>query len=157
MKNWYLIQSKFNQEKIAEKNLVNQGYTVYSPQINLNNKSVALFPRYLFIQLDNKAQNWSSIRSTKGVSNFVRFGLQFAKVPNFIISLIKAQENCSIKKMIDLSRFHKGDKLHIDQGIFKDYQGIFERYEDDRVIALLTILNQPQELNFKQDEVTAIL
>ncbi len=156
MKNWYLIQSKFNQEKIAEKNLVNQGYTIYNPHINLNNNSVALFPRYLFIQLDNKAQNWSPIRSTKGVSNFVRFGLQFAKVPDFIISLIKAQENRSIKKMIDLSRFHKGDKLHIDQGIFKGCQGIFERYEDDRVIALLTILNQPQKLSFKLDKITVI-
>jgi len=66
------------------------------------------------------------------------------------------QENCSIKKMIDLSRFHKGDKLHIDQIVLKGYQGIFERYEDDRVIALLTILNQPQKLNSKQDEVTAV-
>lgn len=156
MKNWYLIQSKFNQEKIAEKNLVNQGYTVYSPHINLNNNSIALFPRYLFIQLDNKVQNWSPIRSTKGVVNFVRFGLQFAKVPNFIISLIKAKENHSIKNMIDLSRFHKGDELRIDQGIFEGCRGIFERYEDDRVIALLTILNRPQELNFKPDTVTAI-
>ena len=156
MKNWYLIQSKFNQEKIAEKNLVDQGYTVYSPHINVNNNSIALFPKYLFIQLDNKAQNWSPIRSTKGVANFVRFGLQFAKVPNFIISLIKAQESHPIKKIIDLSRFHKGDELNIDKGVFEGCRGIFERYEDDRVIALLRILNQSQELNFKQDTVTAI-
>jgi transcriptional antiterminator RfaH len=44
-----------------------------------NKKIVVLFPGYLFIQLDEKLENWSPIRSTKGVQNFVKFGLNFAQ------------------------------------------------------------------------------
>ena len=85
MKKWYLIKTKPRQEKKAKQNLANQGYEVFCPIAKLNNKLVVLFPGYLFIQLNDKTQNWSPINSTKGVSYFVKFGLNFAKVPNSVI------------------------------------------------------------------------
>ena len=74
MKNWYLIQTKPKQEKMASQNLINQNFEIYYPKTQIKNKVVALFPRYIFIQLDDQNQNLSPIRSTKGVANFVRFG-----------------------------------------------------------------------------------
>ena len=75
MKKWYLIKTKPRQEQIAILNLERQHYYVYCPSALINQKNVVLFPGYLFIQLDSEMQNWSPIKSTKGVLNFVRFPL----------------------------------------------------------------------------------
>ena len=80
MNKWYLIKTKPRQEKKAKQNLENQGYEVFCSLAKLNNKLVVLFPGYLFIQLNNKTQNWSPINSTKGVSHFVKFGSNFDHV-----------------------------------------------------------------------------
>ncbi len=154
MKNWYLIQTKPKQEKMASQNLINQNFEIYYPKTQIKNKVVALFPRYIFIQLDDQNQNWSPIRSTKGVANFVRFGIKFAKVPNYIIDTIKQQESKTIDKLIDLSKFHKGDAIQIQDGALKGQQAIFSHYDRQmRAIVLLKILHQEQILTIKESEI----
>ena len=154
MKNWYLIQTKPKQEEVASSHLSNQGFEIYCPKTQIKNKIVALFPRYIFIQLDDKNQNWSPIRSTKGVANFVRFGVKFAKVPNDIIEVIKQQEGDTADKLIDLSRFHKGDSVHIQEGTLKGQQAIFIHYDGQmRAIVLLKILHQEQKLTLKESDI----
>ena len=103
MKQWYLIKTKSRQENIAIKNLKNQNFNVYCPFTTISNKIVVLFPGYVFIQLDKNTQNWAPIRSTKGVLNFVRFGLNFAKISNNIIDFIKANEFATSKKLQNLN------------------------------------------------------
>lgn len=157
MKKWYLIQTKPQQESIATKNLSNQGFEVFFPKAIIKNKTVSLFPRYLFIRLDDKNQNWTPIRSTKGVSNFVRFGLSFAKVPDQIISMIRIQQQQTIEKMIDICSHQKGDYLEIQTGAFKGQQAIFQNYSaQDRVVVLLKLIGQQQEIELMEKEVVAI-
>ena len=157
MKNYYLIKTKPQQEAIATQNLANQGFNVFLPQAIIKNKTTPLFPGYLFIQLDDKIQNWTPIRSTKGVSNFVRFGLSFAKVPNQIINLIKTQQQQTIEKMIDICSHHKGDYLEIQTGVFKGQQAIFQNYNiNDRVVVLLNLIGQQQEITLDEREIVAV-
>ena len=157
MENWYLIQTKSQQEAIATRNLSNQGYTVFHPEVVIKGKNISLFPRYLFIQLDDKTQNWTPIRSTKGVSNFVRFGLNFAKVPHQIIDLIKTQQQQTIDKIIDLSSHHQGDTVEIQIGTFKGQQATFQSYNTtDRVIVLLNLIGQQQKITLDEREVVAV-
>ena len=157
MKNWYLIKTKPQQEAIATQNLTNQNFNVFFPKAVINNKTTPLFPSYLFIQLDDKIQNWTPIRSTKGVSNFVRFGLSFAKVPNQIINLIKTQQQQTIEKMINICSHHKGDYLEIQTGAFKGQQAIFQNYNSsDRVTVLLKLIGQQQAITLDQREVIAV-
>ena len=157
MKKWYLIQTKPQQESIATENLSNQGFEVFFPKAIIKNKTVSLFPRYLFIRLDDKNQNWTPIRSTKGVSNFVRFGLSFAKVPDQIISMIRIQQQQTIEKMIDICSHQKGDYLEIQTGAFKGQQAIFQNYSaQDRVVVLLKLIRQQQEIELMEKEVVAI-
>ncbi len=92
MNKWYLIKTKPRQEKKAKQNLENQGYSAFCPMVKINNQLVVLFPGYLFVQLNEKTQNWLPINSTKGVSHFVKFGLNFAKVPNRVIEFIKTNQ-----------------------------------------------------------------
>jgi transcriptional antiterminator RfaH len=157
MKNWYLIKTKPQQEAIATQNLTNQDFNVFFPKAVINNKTTPLFPSYLFIELDDKTQNWTPIRSTKGVSNFVRFGLNFAKVPNQIINLIKTQQQQTIEKMINICSHHKGDYLEIQTGVFKGQQAIFQNYNSsDRVTVLLKLIGQQQAITLDQREVIAV-
>ena len=157
MKNWYLIKTKPRQEKIAKQNLENQGYVVFCPITKINNKLVILFPGYLFIKLNDKTQNWSPINSTKGVSHFVKFGLNFAKVPTSVIKFIKTNQYITTEKLINLNKFKPGDKVQISDGAFKNYMAIFKCYKsDERVILLMNLLGYEQSLSIKKESVIAL-
>jgi transcriptional antiterminator RfaH len=157
MKKWYLIQTKPQQEAVATKNLSNQGFDIFHPKAMIKNKSVSLFPRYLFIHLDDKNQNWTPIRSTPGVANFVRFGLNFAIVPNQIIKLIKIQQQQTIEKLINICSHQKGDSIEIKSGVFKGQQAIFQNYNSsDRIMVLLKLIGQQQAITLDQREVVAV-
>ena len=157
MKNWYLIQSKPRQGQIAEQNLLNQDFTVFHPKAIINNKTVSLFPRYLFIQLDDKSQNWTPIRSTRGVSNFVRFGLQFAKVPDEVIDCIKDRHNQTVAKVVEFDRFKSGDKVQITEGAFTGCEAIFNCYDsDERLNVLMHLIGKQHKLVLQKESVVAV-
>jgi len=157
MKNWYLIKTKPRQEKTAILNLENQKYTTYCPIVIINNKQVVLFPGYIFIHLDKSKEDWSPIRSTKGIVNFVRFGLNFAQIPDNVIEFIKANQLSNKEKLINLNKFKPGDKVQISDGVFKNCIAIFESFKsDERVILLMNILGQQQAINIKQDSLISL-
>ena len=157
MKHWYLLKTKPRQEDIAILNLENQNFRVYCPYGFINSKNVALFPGYIFIQLDADVQNWSPIRSTKGVLHLVRFGLNFAKITKSVIEFIKINELTTAKKIKNLNKFKKGDKVQIIDGVFKNCIAIFESFKaQDRVLLLMNLLGQQQTINISLKELTAI-
>jgi transcriptional antiterminator RfaH len=157
MKKWYLIQTKPQQEDIAVQNLSDQDFNIFYPTATIKHKVVPLFPRYLFIELDDKKQNWTPIRSTRGVANFVRFGLSFAVVPNKIIDMIKIQQQQTIEKLVNIHSHQQGDNIEIKTGVFKGQQAIFKNYNSqDRVIVLLKLIGQQQEIELPEKEVTSI-
>jgi transcriptional antiterminator RfaH len=151
MKKWYLIKTKPRQEKIAIANLENQNYHVYCPNALINNRDQFLFPGYLFIQLDNRSQDWSPIRSTRGILNFVRFGLSYAKIPDSIIEFIRINEKNTANKIKDINDYKKGDKVQITDGIFKNCVAIFQSIKsDERVLILLNLLGQDQNIKINK-------
>ena len=157
MNKWYLIKTKPRQEKKAKQNLENQGYRAFCPMVKINNRLVVLFPGYLFVQLNEKTQNWSPINSTKGVSHFVKFGLNFAKVPNSVIEFIKTNQHITADKLNNLNKFKPGDKVQISDGAFQDYMAIFKCYKsDERVILLMNLLGHEQSLSIKKESVIAL-
>ena len=157
MKNWYLIKTKPRQEKIAKQNLENQDYRTFCPMAKINNRLVFLFPGYLFVQLNEKTQNWSPINSTKGVSHFVKFCWNFAKVPTSVIEFIKTNQYITTEKLKNLKKFQSGDKVQISDGAFMNWEAIFKCYKsDERVILLMNLLGREQSLNIKEESVTAL-
>ena len=157
MRNWYLIKTKPRQENVAIKNLENQEYSTYCPTVTINNKYVVLFPGYIFIHLDKKNENWSPIRSTKGVVNFVRFGLNFAQVPDNVIKFLKANELINKEKFNNLNRLKSGDKIQITDGVFKNCVAIFKSSKpQERVLVLMNILGQQQSITIKQESVIGL-
>ena len=157
MKHWYLVKTKSKQEDIAILNLENQNFHVYCPYALIKNKNEVLFPGYIFIQLDKDTQNWSPIRSTKGVLHFIRFGLSYAKIPDNIIEFIKTNELNTAEKLKNINKFKPGDKVQIADGVFKNCIAIFKSYKsDERVILLMNLLGQQQKLTIKQESLNAL-
>ena len=157
MKKWYLIKTKSKQENTAIINLENQEYTTYCPIVKINKKNVVLFPGYIFIYLDNHNDNWSPIRSTKGVINFVRFGLNYAFISNNLIDFIKANENITIKKIKHLKNFHPGDNVEITEGVFKNYVAKFKSFQsDERVTLLLNLMGQQQKIYIERKSLVGL-
>jgi len=154
MRNWYLIKTKPRHENVAIKNLENQEYSTYCPTVKIKKNNVVLFPGYIFIHLDKKRENWSPIRSTKGVLNFVRFGLNFAQVPDTVIEFLKANELINKEKFINLNKFKPGEKVQITDGVFKNCVAIFKSFKsEERLILLMNLLGQQQTINIKQESV----
>ena len=157
MKNWYLIKTKPRQEKKAKQNLENQAYKAFCPMAKINDRLVVLFPGYLFVQLNDKTQNCLPINSTKGVSHFVKFGLNFAKVPNSIIEFIKTNQHITAGKLNNLNKFKPGDKVLISDGVFNNYMAILKCYKsDERIILLMNLLGREQTLSIKKESVIAL-
>jgi transcriptional antiterminator RfaH len=163
MRKWYLIMTKHHKDAYAEEQLSKQQYTVYRPlikkqkKIKNKNKKIteSLFPRYLFIQLDIGLDDWSKVRSTKGVLNIIRFGNSFTEVPSEIIHLLKENELINRTASKELRRFKYGDKITIKDGPFSGLEALFDRYKQggDRIIVLFNMLNKMTSLNLSVDRV----
>ena len=148
---WFLVYTKAKQEQRAKKNLENQGFQIFLPLIAFakinQSKSITLevmFPRYLFIEINLERDNWSCIKSTRGVSHVVVFGQRFAEIPHQVIVHLKsgADENDIFKQKITRQKFQKGDKLVIEKGIFKDKKATFlSKKSKERVRILLKFVN----------------
>lgn len=152
---WYLLTSKPFKDELAELKLGKQGYEVYRPLAQrlrkqrgkMIKKTESLFPRYLFIALNEFTDNWAPIRSTKGVNQFVRFGTQPALVPSELIINLKSQELALGERAIDLDRFHQGDLVTLTEGPFRGLNGVFMNYDgEERAIILLEILHKQTKL-----------
>jgi len=135
-KAWYVLMSKPRQDAYAEEQLNNQGYNTYRPlavrEKRFRGKRVkvteSLFSRYMFVELDDKRDNWEPIRSTYGVSSIVRFGSMPLSVPDALISNLRMRENQFQERAIDLDRFHQGEVVTIKAGPFQGLDAIFGRY-----------------------------
>lgn len=162
-KKWFVLTSKTRDEQRAFDNLQSQGYTVFLPKISRvrkkqGKKTVSLeplFPSYLFIQLDNKADNFNAIRSTRGVGHFVRFGLNHATIPNSIIDQIKkdvGETQEEAKTLEELLNFKAGDKVNITEGPLKGLEAVYKTKDGlERSILMVKMLGQENEVAVDND------
>ncbi len=146
MNHWHLIYTKPNQEKVAFDNLIRQNYQCYLPLIHtekiLRGKKILtkepMFPRYLFVWLSHDGQqNWSPIRSSKGVSHLVNFGGLAASLDDETMDNLQQK----IDKALVVKVFSIGDKVEILKGPFKGMEAIFNTYKgEERAMLFLNFM-----------------
>lgn len=147
---WFLVRAKPSSETTAQLNLERQGYRVYYPRLlrptlyrgRWIERIVALFPRYLFIQLDAGRQSLAPVRSTAGVANIVSFGLERAIVQDAVVDgLIQRADPETGLHHLKHTAFESGAKVRILSGALSGLEGIFEREAGkDRVVVLFSLL-----------------
>lgn len=147
MRAWYLIYSKPQRERLALENLERQGYLSYLPLIRNRRRRKGryvsiiepMFPRYLFVHLSDKTDNWGPIRSTLGVANMVRFGMQAARVPDSLIEMMEERDEEGVQTLAP-PELEPGDQVLIVEGVMAGYEAIFQaRTSKERVVLLLQL------------------
>jgi transcriptional antiterminator RfaH len=151
MLRWYLIHTKPLGEATARLNLERQGYETYVPRLaettvrggKVRDRVVALFPRYLFLHLNEGEQALAPVRSSTGVASVVRFGMRYAIVPDRIVNELRVREDNSGLHRLSKRPLMPGTEVSIRLGPFAGLEGVFEREAGtDRVLVLLQLLGQ---------------
>ena len=148
--NWFAVYTKPRQEQLALENLERQAFRCFLPMaINPYQRRSKhspriepLFPRYLFLNAIPDQQSLGTVRSTIGVSNLVRFGMQLIQVPDLIINTI--EKRCDPETglvQLEPVPVELGDKVKVFDGPFAGIEGIFrQRKGQDRALLLISML-----------------
>ena len=166
MQHWYAVLSKPRQEAAAEANLVRQGYEVWLPKIESSRRRSGrwvdlvepLFPRYLFIRLRRGEDDFSPIRSTRGVSNLVRVGLQPAVVPQMVVDRLRAAVDPRTGLLTPRGvPLKAGDRVEVMDGPCQGLEGVFHAASGaERVIVLLDILGRANRVTLSRRQILAV-
>jgi transcriptional antiterminator RfaH len=153
MRHWYLIHTKVCGETSAQINLARQGYEVYLPRLvqsvrlgeHWHERTTVLFPRYMFMRLDEGKQSLRPVHSTVGVSNVVRFGACYTIVPDEVVDDLRGRGDpqTGLHRLSRCPALAPGAAVCITAGAFDGLQGVFERDAGaERVLVLLELLGQ---------------
>lgn len=165
MEAWYLVYSKPQQERVAVDNLARQGYHTYLPLLRVRRRRAGryvsviepMFPRYLFIHLDDTTDNWGPIRSTVGVANLVRFANRAARVPDDLVAALREREDERGIQSVDPPALKPGDRVRIEEGVFSGYEAIFQASSTkSRVLLLLELAGKSARIQIDADHVQAV-
>lgn len=150
MKQWYAVHCKPKQDERAEEQLTIQAFEVFRPRIRCRRRAGArhrvviesMFPRYLFVHLDDDGEDWSPIRSTRGVTGLVRMGGCIPSVPDPVIASL--QRRMDANQCIDLRAaedFTPNDRVMITEGPLAGFEALFQaRNSQERVVVLLNLM-----------------
>ncbi|EKT53059.1 transcription/translation regulatory transformer protein RfaH [Providencia sneebia] len=148
MEKWYLLYCKRGQIDRAIEHLSRQNVTCITPMAEIEKMvrgkrtivQEPLFPNYLFVKFDHNKIHTTTIQSTRGVSHFVRFGLNPAIIPDEIIEVLQLTP---VAKLVAPETPMSGDHVVITEGIFAGIKAIYcEPDGETRSILLLNILNK---------------
>ncbi|MFD2180193.1 transcription/translation regulatory transformer protein RfaH [Veronia pacifica] len=165
MHNWYLLYCKRNEMQRAEVHLKRQGVDCYYPQVTVeklkrgkpSSTLEPLFPNYLFISFDPEQISYTTIRSTRGVMQFVRNGSVPSVVDIEIVKSLMINEDSDESRAYFMQRFVEGDRVTLSNGPYSGIKAIFkEKDGDNRSILLLSMLNKKVTLSVENKEIIAI-
>lgn len=159
-KRWYLVQCKPKQDFRALEHLQHQGYECLLPTHQIErlrngrwtHQEEPLFPGYLFIELDTFQDNWMPIRSTRGVSQIVRFGANPLPVPISIITRLRDRS-----ELIE-HELQPGDRVIIEQAGSQGLEAVFLTKDGtERVILLMNILQREVKVSVSLDGISRVV
>jgi len=161
-KDWYLLYCKGKEEVRALNNLKNQGIESFFPTMKMEKKirnklvckDVVIFPNYLFVEIDQSTANFNSIRSTRGVIDFVKYGANYTKVPTTLVDELKAKQLCRDKSENEVTVFTEGEKVLIQDGAFKGIEAIYQCKDGlERSVLLINLINNTTTMSVANSEI----
>ena len=151
MGDWYLLQFKPNSHRIAERNLIRQGFETFLPIQEITQRRgqhfIArlrpLFPGYMFVSVVRHANSpWRKINSTLGVSKLIRFGDDIRPLPKALIDGLKARCDAG-GRLLPPEVIEEGQAVEMISGPFASFVATVESIDaDKRVWVLLDLMGR---------------
>jgi len=164
---WRAVFCKPGQERRAEAQLENQDFEVFLPRVRTRTFSQGrsrlrvqpMFPRYLFVNLCAGAEDWSTIRSTRGAIGLVRFGDRVPAVPGDFIDYLKARHGefgaIDLSKAMELKA---DDTVEITDGAMAGMRAVFQtRSGKERVVVLLKLLEHERKVELPENTIRKVV
>ena len=147
---WYLLSTKSRSEKIAYDNLNNQGHETFLPTLALKNKPSPLFPGYIFVK-PRLGASYVSIKSTRGVKQFIKFGDIFPGISESLIEFLRTRIEYFETLAMHQKKYQKGQIVYVKDGPFKNFEAVFDAYDKTQnVFILLKFLERTQRIKLKE-------
>lgn len=153
MINWYAVYTKPRYEDHLVDRMRDVGIECLNPKLKhfryrrgkYTDVIEPMFPCYIFCRFD-PVTLYHLVRYTRGVRFIVGKGKPL-QVPDGIITCIRERLKGGIIE-VKPERFSKGQKVVIEEGPFKYFTGIFDRYvnKSERVMVLLSAIQGKLEL-----------
>lgn len=164
-KSWHLLYCKARNEKRAELHLNNQGvssfFPVFSREKIVRGKRTmvteAVFPNYLFIKMNDQV-SYTSVRSTRGISDFVRVGQVPVQVSaDLVYQLMARSDTDEFNQQVaeHLSALpQEGDKVSIKEGPYRGLDAIYKSPDGlERSVLLIKLIQQDVEVCIGNNEI----
>ena len=147
---WYLLSTKSRSERIVYDNLLNQGHDTFLPTLAHTNESAPVFPGYIFVK-PRPGSSYVSIKSTRGVKQFIKFGDQFPNVAESLIEYLRTRIEHFETLAMHQKKYQKGQIVYVENGPFKNFEAIFDTYDKDKnVFILLKFLESTQRIKLRE-------
>ncbi|MBI1907609.1 MAG: transcriptional activator RfaH [Rhodocyclales bacterium] len=152
---WYVVYAKPRQESVALAQLLRQGYLAWLPVHTAwhrrgrewQKQVCPMFPRYLLMRPAAPEQSIGPVRSTIGVSGLVRFGNQFALMPDALVRALRTiEQRLARLPSPDESPFQRGGHVRFVDGPLKGLEGVVAHAARDRVAVLLLLLGRESKV-----------
>ena len=150
VEHWYLVQVKPNGYRLAERNLLRQGFTCFQPLVRATERRGAqfrpvsrpLFPGYLFVAFDPARAPWRKINSTAGVARLLSVGNAPQEVPGGLVAELRARVDAGGHVTLT-DNLNVGDRVEIQSGPFAGFLGQVARLApEDRAHLLVDLMGR---------------
>ncbi|WP_318510143.1 transcription/translation regulatory transformer protein RfaH [Photobacterium leiognathi] len=161
MKDWYLLYCKRSEQERAVINLDRQGVDCYYPQVTVQKitrgkraESIEpLFPNYVFVHFDPEVVSYTSVRSTRGVADFIRCSAFPQKVrEELIYNLMMNEDSAEHQRLLSMLP-QPGEKLKLEQGKFQGLEAIYQEPDGEkRSFMLINLLGKPVKVSVENTD-----
>ena len=155
---WYLVRTKPREDQRAVAHLRNQAFDAFAPTcLNVRAGRTAfrrvvepLFPGYAFVRLSVSRDDWSVLRSTRGVRGLVRFGAHTPTVPDEIVDRLRSADGSELDG--PWVQLREGDSVRVVAGAFRGLEGVFtQRDGEARAFVLLQYMQRQVKVQLPID------
>ena len=157
---WFLLQFKPNSHRLAERNLMRQGYETFLPMQEVTRRKSTrfvndlrpLFPGYMFVTFDPQSAPWHKINGTIGVSKLVSFDGQPKPVSLDLVSGL--MQRCDTAgKLLPAKQLAAGDQVELLTGSFANFIATVETIDiEQRIWVLMECMGQRTRMHVKADQ-----
>lgn len=165
MNNWYIINTKPSAEFRVINYLNCKEIKTFMPKLLVTRKHARkvekvfrpLFPGYIFINTNIK-NSIRLINNTIGVKSLLSAGETPSIVPqNVIKEIYSITDREGLVNKFDVSNYDEGQKVKINEGIFKGNIGNFcNMASKDRVLILLAFLGKQVKISISSLHISAV-